>query len=85
MRTTGLGARRPSRRTPTALSTRLAGQIVACMTAFADTLADGKPDYLGGRSSARGAPGHHDPHLVPDGQVSGVPPSPGRTSPVSYP
>ena len=27
----------------------------------------------------------HDNPLIPDGQVSGAPPSPGRTSPVSYP
>ena len=46
------------------------------MTAFADTLADGKPDYLGGRSSACGAPRSERNHLLrhqptPAGAVTG--------------
>lgn len=68
--------------TPIALSTRLNHRV---HDGLCGTLADGKPDYLGGRFSACGASGQHDPQLVPDGQVSGAPPSPGRTSPVSYP
>jgi hypothetical protein len=42
VRTTGLGTRRRLECTPNPLSTRLAGQIVACLTARADSLADGK-------------------------------------------
>ena len=60
MRTAGLGPR-PSRRYADRaehLATRPDRRVHG---GLADTLADGKPAYLGGRSWAYGAPGLRDP------------------------